>query len=222
MRRIRHPNLPVFEIFVSSRMWLSTTMARPNLARTFPTDGFEVIPEQDEIEEETVPDYKAERFYPVRLGEVFESRYQVVAKLGFGTASTIWLCRDLDEDRLLTLKVCIATQDSAKVDNEVAVSNHLRSIDAAGHPGKQLLRLALDCFQITGPHGTHQCLLFSPLGISFTKFRNLLPENGLNEVLLQQTLQLVLLGLDFLHQAGVVHTGTFFFVFFFNYVRQVS
>jgi hypothetical protein len=31
----------------------------------------------------------------VRLGEVFESRYQVVAKLGHGTASTVWLCRDL-------------------------------------------------------------------------------------------------------------------------------
>jgi hypothetical protein len=54
-----------------------------------------VIPPEHEIEEETVPDYKAEGFYPVRLGEVFNSQYQVVAKLGFGTASTIWLCRDL-------------------------------------------------------------------------------------------------------------------------------
>lgn len=49
----------------------------------------------EKIEEERVPDYKAERFYPVRLGDVFEFRYQVVAKLGFGTASTVWLCRDL-------------------------------------------------------------------------------------------------------------------------------
>jgi hypothetical protein len=71
-------------------------MARSGIARAFPSDGFEVIPVQDEIEEETIPDYKAERFYPVRLGEVFNSRYQVVAKLGYGTASTIWLCRDLE------------------------------------------------------------------------------------------------------------------------------
>ncbi|EXJ86262.1 hypothetical protein A1O1_06632 [Capronia coronata CBS 617.96] len=44
-------------------------------------------------------------FYPVRLGDVFQSGYQVVAKLGFGTASTVWLCRDLRENALLTLKV---------------------------------------------------------------------------------------------------------------------
>ncbi len=64
-------------------------------ARTFPSEGFEVLPLHEKIEEERVPGYKAERFYPVRLGDVFESRYQVVAKLGFGTASTVWLCRDL-------------------------------------------------------------------------------------------------------------------------------
>lgn len=50
---------------------------------------------EETVEEEGSPHYKAEKFYPVRLGEVFESRYKVVAKLGFGTASTIWLCRDL-------------------------------------------------------------------------------------------------------------------------------
>src|SRR5688500_18760977 len=64
-------------------------------ARAFSTVGFEVIPSTKKIEEETLPNYKAERYYPVRLGEVFASRYQVVAKLGYGTGSTVWLCRDL-------------------------------------------------------------------------------------------------------------------------------
>jgi hypothetical protein len=66
------------------------------IARTLPADSFEKLSLQEKIEEERIPAYKAERFYPVRLGEVFNSRYQVVAKLGFGTASTIWLCRDLE------------------------------------------------------------------------------------------------------------------------------
>lgn len=47
------------------------------------------------IEEERLPNYKADMFYPVQLGEIFVSRYQVLAKLGFGTSSTVWLCRDL-------------------------------------------------------------------------------------------------------------------------------
>lgn len=75
------------------------------------------------------------------------------------------------------------------------------------HPGRDLLRLVQDGFQLSGPHGTHQCLLFQPLGLTLTKFRNRFPGKALSKVLLQQTLQLLLLALDFLHQAKVVHTG---------------
>lgn len=67
----------------------------PVHARAFPREGFGLLPVDRKVEEETLLEYKAERFYPVRLGEVFVSRYQVVAKLGFGTTSTVWLCRDL-------------------------------------------------------------------------------------------------------------------------------
>jgi hypothetical protein len=107
------------------------------------------------------------------------------------------------EDRLSTLKICIRNT----VNNELAVSRHLESIDAGEHPGKQLLSLVLDEFEITGPHGTHQCLVLEPLGMSFTNLRTHFDENGVTKALLQQTIQMVLLGLDFLHQAGVVHTG---------------
>jgi hypothetical protein len=31
----------------------------------------------------------------MRIGEVIQGRYQVVAKLGYGTTSTVWLSRDL-------------------------------------------------------------------------------------------------------------------------------
>lgn len=64
-------------------------------ARAYPSASIETIPPSMKIEEELLPGYKAEQYYPVRLGEVFQSRYQVVAKLGYGTGSTVWLCRDL-------------------------------------------------------------------------------------------------------------------------------
>lgn len=47
------------------------------------------------VEEETLPYYNPEQFYPVRIGEVFDSRYKVLGKLGYGAHSTVWLCRDL-------------------------------------------------------------------------------------------------------------------------------
>ena len=55
---------------------------------------FDVLPAQEFVEEETVPNYDSGRFFPIHLGAVLQSRYHVVAKLGFGTSSTVWLCRD--------------------------------------------------------------------------------------------------------------------------------
>jgi hypothetical protein len=34
-------------------------------------------------------------YHPVRLGDVYNDRYQVLRKLGFGLYSTVWLARDL-------------------------------------------------------------------------------------------------------------------------------
>lgn len=67
----------------------------PEEPRSFPTSGFSLIDQSQKVEEEELPDYVAGRFYPVRLGEVFHDRYQTIAKLGFGSSSTIWLARDL-------------------------------------------------------------------------------------------------------------------------------
>lgn len=67
----------------------------PLLPRTFPTSGFKTIEPSIKVEEESLSFYDPRLFYPVRLGEVFQERYQVVAKLGYGGHSTIWLCHDL-------------------------------------------------------------------------------------------------------------------------------
>lgn len=39
------------------------------------------------IEEENTPFYHPDRFYATRLGEILNRRYQVVAKLGYGSGS---------------------------------------------------------------------------------------------------------------------------------------
>lgn len=53
------------------------------------------IPANEKIEEETISGYLAARYYPVRVGQIFQDRYQVVGKLGFGITSTVWLARDM-------------------------------------------------------------------------------------------------------------------------------
>ena len=76
------------------------SMRRPNptaalAPREFPKTGFEAIDPSQKIEEERLPFYNPEDYYPVRIGMVFEQRYQIVAKLGYGTSSTVWLSHDL-------------------------------------------------------------------------------------------------------------------------------
>ncbi|KAK2036592.1 hypothetical protein LZ31DRAFT_615024 [Colletotrichum somersetense] len=99
----------------------------------------------------------------------FNSRYKVIEKLGYGAESTVWLCQDLSKDN---------------ASNEVAVSKHIKSIDAE-HPGKARLRT------------------------TYTEFQNHFPGNSISTDSLQQSLLIILLGLDFLHQAGVVHTDIY-------------
>ena len=62
----------------------------------FPKEGTVSIPANEKVEEESVPGYVATRYYPVKIGQIFRNRYQVVGKLGFGITSTVWLARDLE------------------------------------------------------------------------------------------------------------------------------
>lgn len=67
----------------------------PSPPRQLSAVGFQTLDPSQSIEEETFAWYDPKYFYPVRIGEVFQSRYQVIGKLGYGSYSTVWLCRDL-------------------------------------------------------------------------------------------------------------------------------
>lgn len=47
--------------------------------RTFPTSSFVTLNAIEKIEEEEIPSYKPENYYPAYIGEVFNSRYQILA-----------------------------------------------------------------------------------------------------------------------------------------------
>ena len=67
----------------------------PSPFRAVRSSGFLALDPTKKIEEERMPAYDRDLFYPVRLGDTFCSRYQVLSKLGFGAYSTVWFCRDV-------------------------------------------------------------------------------------------------------------------------------
>jgi serine/threonine-protein kinase SRPK3 len=63
----------------------------------FPTSGFDIARDAVVFEEEQLDEFQRGVYYPVNIGDVFASKYQVVGKLGFGVTSTVWLARDLQQ-----------------------------------------------------------------------------------------------------------------------------
>lgn len=56
------------------------------------------------LEEEALPGYDADEFYPVHIGDVLNGKYQVLGKPGYGTSSTVWLGRGVEYDGLTSVQ----------------------------------------------------------------------------------------------------------------------
>ncbi|KAE8350529.1 protein kinase [Aspergillus coremiiformis] len=188
------------QLFARRVFWRS-----PSLARQF-SQSHIILDSIDKLEEETLPWYSHENFFPVKIGDVFRSRYQVVGKLGYGGYSTVWLCRDLQKHIYVTLKMYERNSTHAK--RETQIYNHIESLGSS-HTGALLVRTLLESFHLNSPDGSHscQCLVHPPLAMSLFELRNRTKGKVFPEDLLKQTLIHILLALDFLHtEAHVIHT----------------
>jgi serine/threonine-protein kinase SRPK3 len=56
-----------------------------------------ILPADIPIEEETIPGFNSRNFYPVNPGDLLNNRYRIVAKVGWGTTSTVWLAQDTQQ-----------------------------------------------------------------------------------------------------------------------------
>ncbi|KAI1426304.1 serine threonine protein kinase, CMGC group [Xylaria sp. FL1777] len=181
---------------------------RPWKPIVFSNSNFARIPAEQKIEEETLPDYRASRYYPVDIGEVLSNRYQVVGKLGFGTSSTVWLARDLGGRRHVALKLFINSASMGEqLDNELNMYRRMKEKGSANHPGRSAVRELLDSFDIEGPDGRHRCLVHPPLWESMLTFLHRNPVVRLPVPVLAIVLQRLFLALDFLHrECLIIHT----------------
>lgn len=103
--------------------------------------------------------YEPGGFHPVHLQDVYDSRYSIVHKLGFGGFSTVWLARDSMEDEWVALKI-LASEPSTK---STARSNILEDNDIQS---SALFCVPKQEFWIDGPNGRHLCFVLPVVGPS--------------------------------------------------------
>ncbi|KAF2279504.1 putative CDK4/6 [Westerdykella ornata] len=174
----------------------------PSPPHHFPRPGYRLPENAPPIEEEVFAHYSPSLFYPIRIGEVLNARYQVVGKLGYGSNSTVWLCRDLTAHSYVTVKVCNARSS----ENEIKAYTHLDSIKT-NHAGRLLVRKLEDSFELNGTSGKFSCLVHKPLSVSLRHLRKKCLNERMPLPLLKATLVHILMALDFLHsEAHLIHT----------------
>ncbi|KAL7658185.1 hypothetical protein ACMYSQ_004321 [Aspergillus niger] len=171
--------------------------------RTFPTSGFELLDPRIKIEEERLPTYSPQKYYPVQEGEIFNDRYQAIAKVGFGVTSTVWFARDLVESTHVILKIYDSGQGR---DHELNVYTHIDLIDT-DHPGKKYIRKLCDHFYIDSTQGRHLCLVHQALGMNTSDLLQLKHGHRMTLEGMKPAIRQLLGALDFLHSvAHLIHT----------------
>ncbi|KAJ5333044.1 protein kinase domain protein [Penicillium brevicompactum] len=136
------------------------------------------------------------------IGDVLNSRYQVVGKLGFGVSSTVWLARDMRDRRYVALKVYTGDEDNK---NEFEIYKQLSK--NSQHPGREHVREALDSFTLSRPGGDHHCLVQKPLWESLHDLHYVMPHARLEVDILKSAIKQMLLALDYIHtECKLVHT----------------
>ncbi|KAE8334949.1 hypothetical protein BDV24DRAFT_171751 [Aspergillus arachidicola] len=171
-----------------------------------------LLPTTDLVEEVHTPHYKPQHFYPVRLYEILNNRYQIAAKIGWGTSSTVWLARDLHQwrwlpPRYVAIKVNAnnyASQECAE--KELRITEHITKANSQ-HLGRNFVANLLDSFRITGPGGTYICMVFDTLCEPLWMLKCRFEGNTIPLGVLKPVSKLILEGLRYLHKEyHVIHT----------------
>ncbi|KAK2507752.1 hypothetical protein MC885_009018 [Smutsia gigantea] len=106
----------------------------------------------DDEEQEDPKDYCKGGYYPVKIGDLFNGRYHVVRKLGWGHFSTVWLCWDIQRKRFVALKVVkSAGHYTETAVDEIKLLKCVRDSDPSD-PKRETIVQLIDDFRISGGH----------------------------------------------------------------------
>uniref|UniRef100_A0A8B9S7X3 non-specific serine/threonine protein kinase n=1 Tax=Apteryx owenii TaxID=8824 RepID=A0A8B9S7X3_APTOW len=146
-------------------------------------------------------------YHPVKIGDLFNGRYHVIRKLGWGHFSTVWLCWDMQGKRFVAMKVVKSAQHYTETAlDEIKLLKCVRESDP-NDPNKDMVVQLIDDFKISGMNGIHVCMVFEVLGHHLLKWIIKSNYQGLPIRCVKSIIRQVLQGLDYLHsKCKIIHT----------------
>lgn len=176
-----------------------------------------------ESDDEGADGYRKGGYHVVTIGEVYNGRYRVIAKLGWGHFSTVWLCQDMNFNRWVAMKVQKSAQhytdaayDEIELLAEVAKRGGLHEWDATQRgPLRPLFPMVpftgvvqlVDYFEHYGPNGKHVCMVFETMGPNVLALIKRFNFKGVPLNIVRKVAGHTLIGLDYLHRiCGIIHT----------------
>merc|ERR1719217_974561 len=176
-----------------------------------------------ESDDEGADGYRKGGYHIVTIGETYNQRYRVIAKLGWGHFSTVWLCLDQQYNRYVAMKVqksaphyTEAAYDEIELLAEAAKRGGLREWDATQRgplrdlfpavPFTGVVQL-VDYFEHYGPNGKHVCMVFEVMGPTVLALIKRYNFKGVPLEIVRKVASHTLIGLDYLHRiCGIIHT----------------
>ncbi|KAG6175683.1 hypothetical protein E4U27_005980 [Claviceps purpurea] len=105
--------------------------------------------------------YRLGGYHPIHIDDHLNERYRIVDKLGHGAYSTVWLAMDEQTTKYVAIKVGTSDADQVEFD----ILSHMAQSplsDNIRKTNRMLIHPVLDHFEVSGPNGTHSCLVTPP------------------------------------------------------------
>ncbi|XP_077438148.1 SRSF protein kinase 1a isoform X1 [Vanacampus margaritifer] len=171
-----------------------------------PEEPEEILGSDDE-EQEDPNDYCKGGYHHVKVGDLYNGKYHVIRKLGWGHFSTVWLAWDIQMKRFVAMKVVKSAEHYTETAvDEIKLLKSVRNSDP-DDPKREMVVQMLDDFKISGVNGTHVCMVFEVLGHHLLKWIIKSNYQGLPLPCVKSIIRQVLQGLDYLHtKCQIIHT----------------
>uniref|UniRef100_A0A6C0CKJ0 non-specific serine/threonine protein kinase n=1 Tax=viral metagenome TaxID=1070528 RepID=A0A6C0CKJ0_9ZZZZ len=157
-------------------------------------------------ENEPQDEYGVNGYMNVNLGELYNNRYKIVKKLGWGVFSTVWAAKDEKRDRWVAIKIfkCDPEFDDV-VKTEVEIIKQL--MNAAPENANHTINL-YDIFKHQSNYGRHVCLVYELLGCHLLKISRIFKHRNKTVPLrlLRKVIRQCMEAFSYIHSKNIIHT----------------